>query len=141
MGKIIAAILGAIIGGFAAAIAVLLWFGWGKFGQGQAGHIDPIRAGYVDLLLTVATTFLGAVGVTVTVGGIVIGVIALKTLSEIKREAIGNAKGAAEDAVEDAVAHKIDEMAQKGELDKPIERAATRISVGKPELSTDAADD
>ncbi|MEM9395825.1 MAG: hypothetical protein AAGA38_18375 [Pseudomonadota bacterium] len=92
MGKIGAAILGAIIGGFAAVAAIVFWFGWGLPGQGQAAHIDPTRADYVDRLLTVVTIFLGAVGLAVTVGALVIGLVALKTLREIKDEAADGAK-------------------------------------------------
>ncbi|MEC3861893.1 hypothetical protein VK792_11415 [Mesobacterium sp. TK19101] len=49
MGKIGAAILGAIIGGFAAVAAIVFWFGWGLPGQGQAAYMDPTRADTVYL--------------------------------------------------------------------------------------------
>jgi hypothetical protein len=101
LGKLAGVILGAIIGGFAAVGAIVFWFGWGLSGKGQAAYIDPTRADYVDLLLTVATIFLGAVVLTVTVGALVIGLVALKTLREIKDEAANGAK--------DAAAHKINE--------------------------------
>lgn len=95
IGKVSVAIFGAVIGGFAAVISVVVWFGWGVPGQGQVVYTDPTRADYVDLLLAVATIFLGAVGLTVTVGALVIGLVALKTLREIKDEAASGAGDAA----------------------------------------------
>lgn len=170
MGKVGAAVLGAIIGGFAAASAIVLWFGWGLPGQGQAAHIDPTRADYVDLLLTVATIFLGAVGLAVTVGALVIGLVALKTLREIKDEAADGAKDAAAHKINETMAaelepnvnakvqealptvlqaallndelgHKIlSEMAQRGELDEVLERVAMRMQGGGPEPDPDNSD-
>ena len=170
MGKVGAAILGAIIGGFAAVGAIVYWFGWGMPGNGQATHIDPTRADYVDLLLTVATIFLGAVGLAVTVGALVIGLVALKTLREIKDEAASEAKVAAagkinetmeaelepnvnakvQDALpaalqaallNDELGHKIlSEMAQRGELDEVLERVAMRMQGGGPEPDPEAAE-
>lgn len=160
MGKVGAAILGAIIGGFAAAAGVVLWFGWGMPGAGQAAHADPTRADYVDLLLTVATIFLGAVGLAVTVGALVIGLVALKTLREIKEEAATGAKEAAAGKItetmaaelgpnvnakvrdilpaalqaalmKDELGHKIlGDLAKRGELDVVLERVAMRIQNG-----------
>jgi hypothetical protein len=95
MGRVSSALLGSIIGGFAAVAAMVFWFGWGIRNSGQAAHLDPTRADYVDLLLTVVTIFLGAVGLAVTVGALVIGLVAFKTLREIKTEAASEAKGAA----------------------------------------------
>ena len=118
MGKVSAAILGAIIGGFAAVAAIVFWFGWGLPGQGQAAHIDPTRADYVDLLLTVATIFLGAVGLAVTVGALVIGLVAFKTLREIKDEAASEAKTAA--------ATKITET-MKADLDPKVDKKVREI--------------
>lgn len=171
MGKVGAAILGAIIGGFAAVAAIVFWFGWGLPGQGEVAHIDPTRADYVDLLLTVATIFLGAVGLAVTVGALVIGLVALKTLREIKDEAASEAKVAAagqiketmeaelapnvnakvQDALpralqttllNDELGHKIlSEMAQRGELDEVLERVTMRIQGGGPERDPDADDE
>lgn len=171
MGKVGAAIIGAIIGGFAAVAAIVFLFVWGLPGQGQTAHIDPIRADYVDLLLTVATIFLGAVGLAVTVGALVIGLVALKTLREIKDEAADGAKDAAADKINETMAaelepnvnakvqealptalqaallndelgHKIlSEMAQRGELDEVLERVAMRMQGGGPEPDPDAADD
>jgi len=171
LGKLGAAILGAIIGGFAAVAAIVFWFGWGLPGQGQAAHIDPARADYVDLLLTVATIFLGAVGLAVTVGALVIGLVALKTLREIKDEAADGAKDAAADKINETMAaelepnvngkvqealpvalqtallndelgHKImSEMAQRGELDEVLERVAMRMQGGGPEPDPDNADE
>lgn len=171
MGKLGVAILGAIIGGFAAVAAIVFLFGWGLPGQGQAAHIDPTRADYVDLLLTVATIFLGAVGLAVTVGALVIGLVALKTLREIKDEAADGAKDAAADKINETMAselepnvnakvqealptalqaallndelgHKIlSEMAQRGELDEVLERVAMRMQGGGPEPDPDNADE
>jgi hypothetical protein len=170
MGKVTAAILGALIGGFAAVAAMVFWFGWGLSGAGQAAHLDPTRADYVDLLLTVVTIFLGAIGLAVTVGALVIGLVALKTLREIKTEAANEAKDAAavkisetmatelepsvnakvRDALpaalqvallNDELGHKIlSEMAQRGELDEVLERVAMRMQGGGPEPDPDTAD-
>ncbi len=163
MGKVSASILGSIIGGFAAVAAMVIWFGWGLPGSGQTAHVDPTRADYVDLLLTVVTIFLGAVGLAVTVGALVIGLVAFKTLREIKTEAASEAKDAAavkisetmaaelepsvnakvRDALpaalqvallNDELGHKIlSEMAQRGELDEVLERVAMRMQGGGPE--------
>ncbi|MCA0908205.1 hypothetical protein LCM27_17535 [Ruegeria marisrubri] len=113
MGKLSAAILGAIIGGFAAVAAIVFWFGWGLPGQDQAAHIDPTRADYVDLLLTVATIFLGAVGLAVTVGALVIGLVALKTLREIKDEAASEAKTAAATKITETMETDLDPKVDK----------------------------
>lgn len=170
MGKVSAAILGAIIGGFAAVAAIVFWFGWGLPRQGQTAHVDPTRGDYVDLLLTVATIFLGAVGLAVTVGALVIGLVALKTLREIKDEAASEARDAAAGKIAETMAtelepnvnakvqealpsalqaallsdelgHKIlSEMAQRGELDEVLERVAMRMQGGGPEPDLDYAD-
>lgn len=108
MGKVGATILGAIIGGFAAVAAIVFWFGWGMSASGPTAHIDPTRADYVDLLLTVATIFLGAVGLVVTVGALVIGLVALKTLREIKDEAASEAKSAAAGKINETMANELD---------------------------------
>lgn len=163
MGKVSAAILGAFIGGVAAVMALVLWFGWGASGEGQVITPDPSRADYIDLLLTLATVFLGAVGLVVTVGALVIGFVALKTLREIKDEAATEAKDAAagkisetmaaelepnvaakvQDALptalqvallNDELGHRImSEMAERGELDEVLERVAMRMQGGGPE--------
>lgn len=163
MGKLGAAILGAIVSGFAAVAAIVLWFGWGLPAQGQVTHIDPTRADYVDLLLTITTIFLGAIGLAVTVGALVIGLVAFKTLREIKDEAASDAKEAAAAKINETMAtelesnvsakvqealpkalqmtllndelgHKIlGEMANRGELDEVLERVAMRIQGGGPE--------
>lgn len=170
MGKIGAAILGAIIGGFAAVAAVIFCFGWGMPGNGQSTHVDPTRADYVDLLLTVATMFLGAIGLAVTVGALVIGLVALKTLREIKDEAASEAKQAAAGKISETMAselepnvqakvkdalpaalsaalltdelgHKIlSDMAQRGELDEVLERVAMRMQGGGPESDPEAGE-
>jgi hypothetical protein len=117
---------------------MVLWFGWGLPSSGQATHVDPSRADYVDLLLTVVTIFLGAIGLAVTVGALVIGLVALKTLREIKTEAATEAKGAAAARINETMAeglgHTIlSEMARKGELDEVFERVAMRLQSGEPE--------
>jgi hypothetical protein len=170
MGKIGAAILGAIIGGFAAVAAIVFWFGWGLPSRGQASHVDPTRADYVDLLLTLATIFLAAVGLAVTVGALVIGLVALKTLREIKDEAASAAKDAAAGKINETIAQVLEpnvnakvhealpaalqsallndelghrilgEMAQRGELDQVLERVAMRIQGGGPESDPDNSD-
>lgn len=162
MGKVSAAILGAIIGGFAAVGAIVFWFGWGTPGLGQPAHIDPTRGDYVDLLLTVATIFLGAIGLAVTVGALVIGVVALKTLREIKDEAASKAKDAAAHTISETMKNDLDpkvdrkvreilplalqialledetrskiltELARTGALDNAVERSMERISFGGP---------
>lgn len=142
MGKLSVAILGSIIGGFAAVAATILWFGWGLSVGGQALHVDPSRADYVDLLLTVVTVFLGAIGLAVTVGALVIGLVAFKTLREIKTEAATEAKGAAALQINETMAaglgHKIlSEMAQRGELDAVLERVAMRMQSGGAESDVD----
>lgn len=164
MGKIGAAILGAIIGVFAAVAAIVFWFGWGMPGQGQAAHVDPARADYVDLLLTVATIFLGAVGLVVTVGALVIGLVALKTLREIKDEAASEAKNAAAAKINETMKNDLDPkvdnkvreilplalqvvladddhreelltaLSRTGALDAAVERTMTRINYGGPEM-------
>ncbi len=171
MGKLSAAILGAIVGGFAAVAGIVFWFGWGLPTQGQSAHIDPTRADYVDLLLAIATIFLGAIGLSVTVGALVIGLVALKTLREIKDEAANEAKSAAASKINDTMAtelepnvsakvqealpnalqtallndelgHKIlSEMAGRGELDEVLERVAMRIQGGGPEPAPDNEDE
>jgi hypothetical protein len=163
MDRVGTAILGAIVGGFTAAAAIICWFGWGVPGRGQSPHLDPTRADYVDLLLAIATIFLGAVGLAVTVGALVIGLVALKTLREIKDEAASAAKDAAAAKInktiaeelepnvnakvqealptalssallKDELAHKIlTAMAQRGELDEVLERVVMRTQAVEPE--------
>lgn len=145
----------------------MLWFGWGMSGQGQAAYADPTRADYIDLLLTVVTILLAAVGLTVTVGALVIGLVALKTLREIKDEAAKEAKYAAAGKINETMAaelepnvyakvqdalpialqsalltdelgHKIlSQMAERGELDEVLERVAMRMQAGGPEHDLD----
>ena len=171
MGKVSAALLGSIVGGFAAVGAMVFWFRWGLPRGGQAAHVDPTRADFVDLLLTVVTIFLGAIGVAVTLGALVIGLVALKTLREIKTEAASDAKAAAavkinetmatelepsvnakvRDALpaalqvallNDELGHRIlSEMAQRGELDEVLERVAMRMQGGGPEPDPDQQGD
>jgi len=80
----------------------------GLSGQGQVSHIDPARSDYIDLLLTVAMVFLGAVGLTVTLGALVIGRVALKTLRQIKDEAASEAKRAAAARINETVENDLD---------------------------------
>jgi len=80
----------------------------GAFGQGQVSHIDPARSDYIDQLLTVAMVFLGAVGLTVTLGALVIGLVALKTLRQIKDEAASEAKRAAAARINETVENDLD---------------------------------
>lgn len=171
MSKVSSALLGSIIGGFAAVAAIVFWFGWGLPGSGQAAHVDPTRADYVDLLLTVLTIFLGAIGLAVTVGALVIGLVAFKTLREIKTEAAAEAKGAAENRVSvimtaelgpkvngevqtalpvalkaalhnDEIGHKIlSELAGRGELDAVFERVVVRLQGGPVDIPEQPADD
>ena len=159
---ILGAIIGSIIGGFAATAAIIFWFGWGQPGQGQISHIDPTRSDYVDLLLTVVTVFLGAVGLTVTVGALVIGLVALKTLREIKDEAAREAKSAAATRINKTMQNdldpKVDEkvreilpfalqvaladdehrgeilkaLTRTGALDAAVERAIDKLNSGGP---------
>lgn len=170
MGKIAATIMGAIVGGFGAAAGLMLWFGWGVSNRGAATFADPARADYVDLLLTVATVVLAATGLAVTVGALVIGLVALKTLREIKDEAANGAKDAAAGKIRqtmdaelepnvkakvnealpaaikaallgDDLGHKIlSEMAQRGELDEVLERVAMRMQGPGPETDTESFD-
>ncbi len=169
MGKVSAAILGAIVGGFAAATAVVFYLGWGTSGHGQPALVDPTRGDYVDLLLTIVTIFLGAIGLAVTVGALVIGLVALKTLREIKDDAATSAKDAAAIKIKETMAaelepnvnaklkealplalqaallsddlgHKIlTEMARKGELDEVLERVAMRMQGAGPDPDPDDA--
>lgn len=166
MGKVSSALLGSIIGGFAAVIAMVFWFGWGLPSGGQSTHVDPTRADYVDLLLTVVTIFLGAIGLAVTVGALVIGLVAFKTLREIKTEAASEAKGAAGAKIAAELAPNVDAkvrevlpaalpaalmsddladkiltaMAGRGDLDAVFERVVVRLQ-GGPIDDPDQPDD
>lgn len=171
MRKLALWITAAIIGGCAAAAAVIAWYGWGVSTKGQATHIDPSRADYVDLLLTLTTVLLAAIGLAVTVGALVVGLVALKTLREIKEEAASGAKLAAAGQIEqtmadelkpnvnarvqevlpealqealmrDELAHRIlTEMAQRGELDEVLERVAMRVQGAGDESPDEGNDD
>ncbi|MEZ5799455.1 MAG: hypothetical protein R3D29_01845 [Nitratireductor sp.] len=158
MEKISAVIFGAIIGGLAGAAGLIAFLDWGTQGIGQITHTDPTRADYVDLLLTLVTVLLSAVGLAVTVGALVVGLVAFKTLREIKDDAADAAatkiketmasdlepnvnakvKEALPAALQTALldnelGHRImSEMAQKGELDEVLERVAMRMQGGGP---------
>ena len=135
----------------------------GSARHGQTSHIDPTRADHVDLVLTVATILLAAVGLVVTVGAVVIGIVAWRTTREIKEDATNKAKAAAairinetiEENLEPEVATKLrdalpnaleyalitDElgyrilrsMAERGELDEVLERVVVRLQSAGPE--------
>ncbi len=170
MGKLGVIILGAFVGGLAATLAVVFWLGWGDSRQGQPAHADPSRGDYVDLLLTLVTVLMGAIGLAVTVGAVVIGLVALKTLREIKDDAASAAQVAAADKIskamdellepnvkakvkeampaalnaallEDELGYQIlDEMARKGELDKLFDRVAMRTQGAGPEFDPEYAE-
>ncbi len=137
MGKVSATILGAIVGGFAAVIAMVWLFGWGTQLGVAPASFDPTRADYVDLLLTLVTILLAAIGLAVTVGAVVIGLVALKTLREIKDEASSEAKAAAAKTIAETMDNTLTEMAQRGELDEVLERVANRMQAGGPEDNDD----
>lgn len=157
MRKLILLIVGAFIGGCGAALAVIAWYGSRVPATGQKAHVDPTRADYVDLLLTLTSVLLSAIGLAVTVGALVVGLVAFKTLREIKDEAANGAKTAAagqiketmdaelepnvnarvaevlptalqEVLMHDDLGHRIlSEMARRGELDIVFERVAMRV--------------
>ncbi|MCY4207575.1 MAG: hypothetical protein OXD29_06450 [Roseovarius sp.] len=163
MVKVLSSISGAIIGGFAAAGALVTYLDWGTPGAGQVTHIDPTRADYVDLLLSLVVVLLSAVGLAITVGALVIGLVAFKTLREIKNDAEKAAQTAAETKIRETMdsdlepnvtekvgeilpgalraallnnetGHQIfSEMARKGELDAVLERVAMRMQGAGPE--------
>lgn len=171
MRKLALWITAALVGGCAAAASVIGWYGLGASTKGQATHIDPTRADYVDLLLTLTTVLLGAIGLAVTVGALVIGLVALKTLREIKEEAASGAKLAAAGQIEqtmadelkpnvnarvqevlpdalqealmrDELAHRIlTDMAQRGELDEVLERVAMRVQGAGTEVPQERDDE
>lgn len=170
MGKIGAVILGAIVGGGAAACAVVYWLGWRGAAIARDDYIGPTRADHVDLMLTVVTILLAAVGLAVTVGALVIGLVALKTLREIKTEAATEAKAAAATTIKAELAPNVDakvrevlpaalpaalmnddladriltEMAGRGDLDLVFERVVVRLQGGPvddPQQPTDESGD
>ncbi len=167
MGRVSVTILSAVIGGLIATAAFLAFIDWGTQGTGQFSHTDPTRADYVDLLLTLVVVLLAAVGLAVTFGALVIGLVAFKTMREIKDEAADAAQTAAANRIketmtsdlepnvnakvnealpsalqaallDDELGHQILlEMAQKGELDEVLERVAMRMQGGGPESNED----
>ena len=96
----IVAILSSIFGGLVAVIGTVTWLGWGVPMWGQSTFVPPTRGDFVDLLLMLITVFLAAIGLAVTVGALAIGLVALKTLREIKDEAANEARSAAQEAAE-----------------------------------------
>jgi hypothetical protein len=163
MGKVSAAFVGSIVGGAVAVVLLVFWFEWGMPGSGQLAYIDAQRSDYIDLVLTAVTVVLGAVGLAVTVGALVIGLVAFKTLREIKTEATADAKAAAAAKINETIIAelppkvdaKVNEilpealptalmnddladriltaMASRGDLDAVFERVAMRLQGGGPE--------
>ncbi|MCY4461046.1 MAG: hypothetical protein OXC26_11750 [Albidovulum sp.] len=159
--------LGAIVGGVVAIAGMVLCFGWGTPYYGQVAHLDPTRSDYVDLLLTLMTIFLAAIGLAVTVGALVIGLVALKTLREIKNDAANSAQAAAEAKISETITEKLEpnvianvrnslppalrialldeeighkiltDMARKGVLDPILERLIARLQAGGNEFRLD----
>lgn len=106
---------------------------------------------------------LSAVGLAITVGALVIGLVAFKTLREIKNDAEKAAQTAAETKIRETmdsdlepnvtekvgeilpgalldneIGHQIFwEMARKGELDAVLERVAMRMQGAGPETDED----
>jgi len=141
MTKVIIAIIGSIIGGVTAVIAVVFWFGWGVPGSGLSGFVAvPTRADYVDILLTVVTIVLGAIGLVVTLAALVVAMVAFKTLREIKEEAARDAKTAAADKINETLPQILSQMAQKGGLDEVFERVAMQAQGGGPEPAPDPSE-
>lgn len=166
MGRISAAILGAIVAGSASAFGLVWFLSWGR-SLPDGALSSPARSDYVDLMLTLVSVVLTATGLAVTVGALVIGLVALKTLREIKDEASSEARSAAaariaetmNNQLEPSVAAKLEaalpialqrelldndlghrilsEMAQRGELDEVLERVASRMQGGGPEPDED----
>jgi hypothetical protein len=104
----------------------------------EASQIALGRGDYIDFMLTVVTVLLGAVGLAVTLGAVVIGIVALKTLGEIKDEAL-NAAGQKMDesmandlapCVVKSLEAVLPAMAKDGELDAVFERVVVRIQNG-----------
>ena len=144
----IVAILGSVVGGLVSVGGTVKWLGWGIPMGVQSAVATPTRADYVDLLLTLITVFIAAIGLAVTVGALAIGLVALKTLREIKDEAADSAQEAAESKInetmqevlpkslrsvliDEELAHEImSEMAQKGELDGVLDRVVMRVQGG-----------
>lgn len=164
MSKVLFYILSSIVGGFAAVGAMVVWFGWGLPTDGQVTYVTASRADYVDLLLTISTIFLGAIGLTLTVGALVIGLVAFKTLREIKDEAASEAKNAAAGKISETMASELEpnvdakvketlpvalktalledetgqellsKLARTGALDDVVERVMSKINFGGPEM-------
>lgn len=89
------------------------------------------RADYVDLLLTIVTVMLGATGLAVTVGAVAIGLVALKTLREIKDDA----KSSAKQAAAEGVSKTLPEELRVALVDTPALTEALRIMAVKGELN------
>ncbi len=145
-----------------AGLGVVIFLGWKPAHAGHGYYSVLTRSDYVDLLLTLLTVFLGAIGLAVTMGALVIGLVALKTLREIKDEAATEAKGAAATKITETMESDLDpkvdkkvreilplalqivlleddnrakimtELVRTGSLDAAVERAMERISYGGP---------
>ena len=84
------------------------------------------------------TILLGAVGLAITAGALVIGVVALTTLREIKDDAANAAKDKVTAMMNEGAGHKIlAEMARRGELDDVLERVVVRTQDPEPEPDPD----
>ena len=95
--------LGAIVGGAVAIAGMVLYFGWGAPNYGQVAHLDPTRSDYVNLLLTLMTIFQAAIGLAVTVGALVIVLVALRLFERLRTTplALRNAQ------LDEEIGHKI----------------------------------
>lgn len=165
MRNAIVGLIGALFGGVICSLCLFIFLDWGRPDRVPWQQIDPSRGDYVDLLLTLVTVLLAAVGIAVTVGAVAIGLVAFKTLSEIKSDASKAASQSADEKIQEAMAnelqpavyegvteslpdalkgalldddlaHKIlEEMAERGELDEVLERVVMRVQSGGPEYS------
>lgn len=147
MGKVFSTILTGIVGGFSALVAVVFWFGWGVAGRTQSAYLDPTRADYVDLMLVLTTVLLAAIGIGITVGALVIGLVAFKTLREIKDEAAKGAKDAVALEITNALPSALEtalldpdigpkllvDLAKEGVFDAAMNKALDQLNYGGPQ--------
>ena len=139
MRTVSAALFGAFAGGLIMAVGLVTYLDWGTQGVGQLAHVDPTRADYVDLMLTLVTVVLASVGLAVTVGALVVGLVAFTMAADLEpnvnakvRQALPTALQAA--LLDEELGHRIlSDMAQRGELDQVLERVAMRMQGGGPE--------
>ncbi|MDE2738289.1 MAG: hypothetical protein OXH47_02070 [Paracoccaceae bacterium] len=153
-------IFGSIIGSIFTLVALILFVGWGKPQNQQNSFPNPTRDDYVDLLLSVTTILLGAIGLGLAFGAIVIGIVAFKTLREIKDDVTKTANASAVNKINETITEKLEpsvkikvtevlpanlnkviiddglgheilsSMAKNGELDDILERVASRMQGG-----------